>query len=108
MEEFEKVPVLQESGFRQLFENCPVGVALYTLDERRIALANPSMHRMLGYAPGELSGKHWNGTAATTVGASCERIRSAVKRWFSASFVISQLAVGEGMSVGSGFCVPND
>lgn len=59
MEEFEKVPVLQESGFRQLFENCPVGVALYTLDERRIALANPSMHRMLGYAPGELSGKHW-------------------------------------------------
>lgn len=58
MKEFERVPVLQESGFRQLFEHCPVGVIIYTLD-RRIALANPAFHDLLGYSPGELTAKHW-------------------------------------------------
>ena len=58
MEEFERVSVLRERGFRQLFEHCPVGVIIYTLD-RHIALANPAFHNLLGYSAGELEAKHW-------------------------------------------------
>jgi PAS domain S-box-containing protein len=48
-----------EALFRSIFEGAGIGMALSRPDGR-IRVANPAFERLLGYAPGELAGKHVN------------------------------------------------
>ena len=46
-----------EARFRAIFENAAIGVTVVDADARLVD-CNPAMHRMLGYADGELRGLH--------------------------------------------------